>query len=272
MHAVARSSAREATPADAPLASTAPLIAVIAPLNYPDHTNETYDLIVKFARRALHTLANLGARTLFIDPAADDFPLTCPSVDGLLLLGGGDVDPALYRHNDHVPSLYGVDRRCDDRTVKLIYTALNQDVPIFGICRGLQLINVMYGGTLIPDLGPESGHYGIPGSQSLLIDERVHIEKDSNLAHILGRSSALVRHGHHQAVGQIAPSFRVAARTADGVIEAIEHEDPDIWVLGVQWHPEDIDNAVDDTETALFAAFLARARYVCSRRYQRYGE
>lgn len=246
----------EVLPAAPVTAFGAPLIGVVAPLNYPGLTDETRELVVRFTRTALNTLTELGARLSITDPIADTPDAVDAHVDGMLLLGGGDVDPTLYGHLEEVPNLYGVDRRCDLRTLESIQHALDRQLPVFGICRGAQMLNLAYGGTLIPDLGPDTPHHG-HGADPLFLDDTVLIESDTRLADILGRQTVTVRNGHHQAVGDVAPQLRVAARGTDGVIEAVEHRDPDIWLLGVQWHPEDSDGSATD-RTALFSAFVAR--------------
>jgi putative glutamine amidotransferase len=233
----------------------APLIGVIAPLDYPGIGEETRALIVRFTRSVLNTLTELGARFRILEPTTDaPLPLD-DAIDGLLLLGGGDMDPALYGYHDHVPELSGVDRRCDERTIEAVHWGLDRRLPVFGICRGAQVINVAHGGTVIPDLGPDSPHKG-HGDNPTFVDDPVIVEPDTRLAGIFSRVEVTVRNGHHQAVGDVAPALRVAARGLDGVIEAVEHRDPDVWLLGVQWHPEDTDGSAAD-RTALFSAFLA---------------
>ena len=175
----------------------------------------------------------------------------------MLLLGGGDVDPHLYGHCQPVPNLYGVDRGCDERSLALIKQAVDSRRPVLGICRGSQLINVAYGGSLIPDLGPDNPHRG-HGDGPMFLDDTVIIEPHTRLAEILGEQRLTVRNGHHQAVGEVAPDLTVAARGLDGVVEAVEHRDPHCWVLGVQWHPEDSDGS-DYTRRALFGELLAQA-------------
>jgi putative glutamine amidotransferase len=246
----------EILPAAPVTALDAPLIAVVVPLNYSDHTDETRELVVRFTRTALRTLTELGARVSIIDPTAEEAATVEDQIDGVLLLGGGDVDPTLYGHLEEVSGLYGVDRRADLRTLESIQQALDRQLPVFGICRGSQMLNLAYGGTLIPDLGPDTPHHG-HGADPLFVDDTVLIESDTLLSGILGRPTATVRNGHHQAVGDVAPQLRVSARGIDGVVEAIEHRDPHTWVLGVQWHPEDSDGSAAD-RAALFSAFLER--------------
>ncbi|MDV3130071.1 gamma-glutamyl-gamma-aminobutyrate hydrolase family protein [Mycobacterium sp. 21AC1] len=234
-----------------------PDICVVVPLNSPDTTAETRELVVRFTRTALVTLIDMGANPQVLDISAPDAPAPRPGVAGVLLLGGGDVDPTLYGHHGEVPNLYGVDRGCDDRTVAVINDAVSAAIPILGICRGSQLINVAYGGTLIPDLGPDTPHHG-HGDDPLFVDDTVVVEEGSRLARILGVTRLTVRNGHHQAVHAVAPELRAAAHGLDGVVEGVEHRDPAKWVLGVQWHPEDTDGPAE-ARVALFGALLAQA-------------
>jgi putative glutamine amidotransferase len=236
---------------------TGPRIAVLVPLNFPDQTAETRDLVVRFTRTALDCLAGLGAQLQVIDISRDDAPGLGPDVTGVLLLGGGDVDPALYGHHGDVPNLYGVDRGCDDRTLDAIGAALVNRIPVLGVCRGAQLLNVYFGGTLLPDLGPDSPHHG-HGDDPLFLDDTVLIEPGTRLRAVVGRSELTVRNGHHQAVGEVAPQLRVAACGLDGVIEGVEHRDAATWMVGVQWHPEDSDGPAD-TRLALFRALITEA-------------
>jgi putative glutamine amidotransferase len=236
---------------------TSPRIAVVVPLNFPDFTEETRELVIRFTRTALSALAESGAALQVIDVSDPGCPDLDEDVSGVLLLGGGDVDPHLYGHDAPVANLYGVDRGCDERTLALIRRAVDTRRPVLGICRGSQMINVAYGGSLIPDLGPDNPHRG-HGDQPMFLDDTVMIEPHTRLAGILGRQCLTVRNGHHQAVGEVAPDLTVAARGIDGVVEAVEHRDPHCWVLGVQWHPEDSDGS-DYSRRALFGELLAEA-------------
>lgn len=235
----------------------APRIAVVVPLNFPDFTEETRDLVIRFTRTALSALVDCGAACQMIDVSDPGCPALDDDVSGVLLLGGGDVDPDLYGYRDAVPNLYGVDRGCDERTLALIKAAVDTGRPILGICRGSQLINVAYGGTLIPDLGSDNPHRG-HGDDPMFLDDTVLLEPRTRLAELLGAQSLTVRNGHHQAVGEVAPDLTVAARGVDGVVEAVEHRDPHCWVLGVQWHPEDSDGSAHP-RLALFGALVQQA-------------
>ncbi|PTW91394.1 putative glutamine amidotransferase [Microbacteriaceae bacterium MWH-Ta3] len=251
----------------ADLPDDAPTVAVVVSLNFPDMTDEINDLVIRFTTTALESLTHAGARSILVDSSLDALP--DPSVvhaaDGVLFLGGGDVDPGLYGVTGPVPHLYGVDRAADVYSIDLINATIARDAPLFAICRGSQLLNFAQGGSLIPDLDPWALHRGGPG-KPMFLDEPVSLEPGSKIRKILGRDRIAVRSGHHQAVGEVAPSLRVSARADDGIIEGTEHRTA-TWVVGVQWHPEDSDGSREDRD-ALFAAFVEQVRANQSRRRQ----
>ncbi|WP_312856826.1 gamma-glutamyl-gamma-aminobutyrate hydrolase family protein [Arthrobacter mobilis] len=241
----------------AELPAGAPRIAVVVSLTFPGMTAQTLELMRRFTRTAFEALLAAGARAELVDSAAADLlpPAELAGCDGVLFLGGGDVDGALYGHHGYVPNSYGVDRRADEYCLELIRGVLDRDQPLLAICRGSQLLNVACGGTLVPDLDPWQLHRGGPG-KPIFLDEEVSLVPGSRIARILGRERATVRSGHHQAVGTVAPALAVAAVADDGVVEGTEHREKS-WVLGVQWHPEDSDGSAGD-RALLFEAFVAR--------------
>jgi putative glutamine amidotransferase len=196
------------------------------------------DAIVRqFADRALHALEAAGGDPMLIDISSDARPDPAALIGqcaGLLILGGADIDPTFYGDQPH-PATYGVDPEADRYEIAAVRGALDHGTPVVGICRGMQVINVAGGGTLVQDLGADTPHHGPP--HAIMVTQRVQIDADSRLGAILGRTEIAVRTGNHQAVQRVAPDFTVVGRAADGVIEAIEHATA--WVLGVQWHPED---------------------------------
>ncbi|MFJ4210908.1 gamma-glutamyl-gamma-aminobutyrate hydrolase family protein [Paenarthrobacter sp. NPDC089675] len=252
------------TPADvipdgfADLPGNAPIIAVVVSLNFPDMTVEVSELVKRFTRTAMETLLNAGARAVLVDSSASALPdpKHIENADGVLFLGGGDVDPSLYGVRGPVPNLYGVERRADEYCMELIDQTLTRDAPMLAICRGSQLLNLTCGGTLIPDLDPYKLHRGGKG-ESMFLDEPITIIHGTRLHNILGQDRITVRSGHHQAVEQAGPTLRVAAVADDGIIEGTEHKD-NTWVVGVQWHPEDSDGNADDRKR-LFEAFVEQA-------------
>lgn len=194
-------------------------------------------LVRELAERALHALEAAGGAPTLVDIAADGRPdpdALTGRFAGLLILGGSDIDPACYGARPH-PATYGVDPDADRYEIAAARTALDHHTPIVGICRGMQVLNVAGGGTLVQDLGEETPHHGPPSA--IMVTQRVQVEPASRLGGILGRRAVDVRTGNHQAVREVANGFTVVARADDGVVEAIEHETA--WAIGVQWHPED---------------------------------
>jgi putative glutamine amidotransferase len=165
---------------------------------------------------------------------------------GLLLTGGDDVAPERYGQTAH-PAIVEVAPERDEFEIGLVHEARKRGLPIFAICRGIQVLNVACGGTLvqhIPDEIPGALDHSlkVPPHQSFDHAHDIWIEADSLLARLMeerlnGADSCAVNSRHHQAVKQVAEGFRVVATAPDGIIEAIE--DPAArYCLGVQWHPE----------------------------------
>ena len=236
-----------------------PHIAVVMSLNFPDLIDSVAELVRRYGRSALQYLEDNNARWTFFDTSGvlpdgvsiDDF-------DGLLVLGGGDVDSEIYGVSGPVPHEYGVDLEADEFSIDLIRAAIGGGTPTLGICRGSQLMNVAFGGTLIPDIAENGTHHGDHDGE-LMIDEEVVVQSGSRLEEILQTTTVVGKTGHHQAVADVATVFRVAATAHDGVVEAIEHSSE--WAIGVQWHPEDVE-ASQDSASPLFAAFVEQ----CARR------
>jgi putative glutamine amidotransferase len=184
----------------------------------------------------------------------DDTRTLVASAHGLLVQGGGDVDPARYDESAH-PTTAGIDDAHDDVEISLVRAALAADVPVLGICRGMQVLNVALGGSLRQD-------HSLAGIDPTTHTDTYHditVEPDSLLARALGTTRPERCHSwHHQAVARLGTDLRVVATAPDGTIEAIEHV-RNTWVVGVQWHPED-DAASTPDQQRLFDEFVARAR------------
>lgn len=193
-----------------------------------------------------------GGRPLLVPPTTEGVEETLDVLHGLLLTGGSDLDPALYGQEPH-PETFGVHALRDEAELALLEGALERDMPVFGICRGIQVINVGRGGDLhqhLPEVVGHEGHKHDPPGQFLEHD--VEIEPDTRLAAVLGRRTRVMSH-HHQALRRLGEGLVEAAHAEDGTVEAIEARDRR-FVLGVLWHPE----AGDDP--ALFEAFVEEAR------------
>ena len=166
-------------------------------------------------------------------------------VDGLMLTGGDDIEPSRYGETAHATTVTAESGR-DEFEIALVRAARARRLPIFAICRGVQVLNVACGGTLVQDIPSEVGagvkhSLTVPPNTPYVLAHEVWVEKDSLLARLLGdrvsADSCEVNSRHHQAVKAVAPGFRVSATAPDGVVEAIEDpEQP--FCLGVQWHPE----------------------------------
>ncbi|HEY7984621.1 MAG TPA: gamma-glutamyl-gamma-aminobutyrate hydrolase family protein [Ktedonobacterales bacterium] len=178
-------------------------------------------------------------------------------LDGLLLTGGGDVDPRHYAEASHAKT-ETPDAARDQIELAIVRDALRQDLPILGICRGMQLFNVARGGTLIQDIPtqvPGAVEHDPSGNRGAFAMHSIAIEPDSRLAHILGTASHTVNSYHHQAVARPGAGVRVVARASDGVAEAIELAGHD-FALAVQFHPERLVER-DARLANLFSAFVA---------------
>jgi putative glutamine amidotransferase len=168
------------------------------------------------------------------------------AIDGLLLTGGEDVAPSRYGEPTH-PSVVDVDAERDEFEFALVGEARRRNLPILAICRGIQVLNVACGGTLVQDIASEvpgalEHRWTVPPHKPYDLAHEVWVDKDTLLARLMRErlsdtDACEANSRHHQAVKQVAAGFRVSATAPDGVIEAIE--DPAArFCLGVQWHPE----------------------------------
>lgn len=199
--------------------------------------------------------ASLRAYILpILDP--DDADDALEGMSGLLLTGGEDVDPRHYQAAAHAALGELHDAR-DAFELALVRAARARRLPTFAICRGVQVLNVALGGSLVQDL-PSEWPNALAHDGSWARDARVHeanIVAGSRLALAAVDARITVNSMHHQAIDRVAEGLRVVARAPDGVIEAVESRDGDWWMLGVQWHPEELTTSVDRWDRALFAAF-----------------
>jgi putative glutamine amidotransferase len=181
-------------------------------------------------------------------------------LDGLILTGGKDVDPARYGQDPH-PATDTPRTDRDEWEDRLVRVALERKVPLFGICRGLQMLNVVLGGTLhqhLPDV-IGSSRYNVGGG--VFSENEVRLEPATRLASVLaGHESLTVLSYHHQAIDRLADGLVVSARADDGIIQAVELSSPQ-FAIAVQWHPEE---SAEDLR--LFAALVDAARVHADRR------
>ncbi|MEG1749878.1 MAG: gamma-glutamyl-gamma-aminobutyrate hydrolase family protein, partial [Tannerellaceae bacterium] len=191
-------------------------------------------------------------------------------LDGLLMSGGGDINP-LFVNEEPIPQLQDVDTLRDEYDLVLLRLAMARQLPIMGICRGHQVLNVAFGGTVYQDIHSQSDHGLLKHSQTLAREFASHsvtiAKGESKLrAALLGdaekdgdEETVLVNSFHHQAIKEIAPELIPTATAPDGINEAMEH--PDREVFSVQWHPEAMASNGDEQMAKLFALHVSSAKF-----------
>ncbi len=195
-------------------------------------------------------------RILYPDIPSSEFT----DIDGLLLTGGPDIDPVHYNETEHETA--DVDRGRDKLELQVFEWAMEKDIPVFGVCRGIQVMNVMIGGSLYQDI-PSQFTDHLTHKRMEDTDDDWHpikIQPDSLLNQITKEKTAEVNSRHHQALKVIADGFAVTAQSEDGIIEAIEDESKK-FMLGVQYHPERMFKTAESREHRgkLFKAFIKAA-------------
>ncbi|HET9672491.1 MAG TPA: gamma-glutamyl-gamma-aminobutyrate hydrolase family protein [Actinomycetota bacterium] len=214
----------------------------------------------------LDSIRRAGARAAILAPGEDGDPRDLlEPFDGLLLVGGGDVDPARYA-GDPDGHVYGVEPDRDESEIALLRAAERIAMPTLCVCRGMQVMNVAFGGSLLPHLPDVSGllEHGVPIEGTETIHEVIP-EPGSRLAAVTKAGSLECASHHHQGIDRLGDGLVVTGRSADGLVEAIERvvddrDDPQApWMLGVQWHPEETADR-DPAQRALFDALTLLAR------------
>lgn len=219
---------------------------------------------VRLNEAYVNAVAASGMIPLIVAPLDTGFAEIVARVDGLVLTGGEDVAPSRYGARRHERTGESHDAR--DRTELALFSAARAArLPVLAICRGLQVANVALGGTLVQDLPTERAS-GTVHDRSDARATRVHevgIAGGSRLAAAIGARTITVNSSHHQAIDRVAPGLAVTATAPDGVVEGAEWtEDADWWMLGVQWHPEELMQTPDGWDRALFASFRERVAAV----------
>jgi gamma-glutamyl-gamma-aminobutyrate hydrolase PuuD len=182
------------------------------------------------------------------------------SIDGIVFPGGGDFDPAYY-HEKPIPQMGTINAPRDTFEIRLLHLAAANNVPVLGICRGLQLINVAFGGSLYQDIPVQYYDKSVSHRQKKSNNEPSHsviVEDSTVFSKIVGDKILMVNSAHHQAVKRLADGFTISGKSADGIIEAMEKIDSANWILGVQFHPEQLINK-DKTLLKIFQGFIDEA-------------
>lgn len=236
--------------------SPAPLVALTATTTDADgtvrvRTNAAYV-------RALDAAGVVPLVLPPLEPTRADRALD--AVSGLVLTGGEDVAPWRYGESP-LPGLGTVNEARDAWELALIDAARSRRLPTLAICRGIQVLNVALGGSLVQDI-PSQCPSAIPHAQKAARGARVHqirVESGSRLAELLNTDHLTVNSSHHQSIARVADQLRVTARAPDGIIEGAEWNDADWWAVAVQWHPEELIETPETWDRSLFARFVAEA-------------
>lgn len=241
-----------------------PLIGITAYNYIKPTTGWRYD--VCYGKNAV-AIENAGGLPVLIPSmvSLDTLREIYERLDGVLLPGGGDINPERYTSEPEANiKLYDISDERDAMEIAMAKWAIEDDLPVFGICRGIQVMNVALGGSLVQDIPAHIEtdlRHSITSPQeearnTILHD--VHIADDSLLSSIIGESTVPVNSLHHQALRDVASKATISATSPDGIVEGIELPEKQ-FVLAVQWHPEDL---VDDDQRMenLFTSFVASAR------------
>lgn len=206
--------------------------------------------------RYAEAIARARGVVLTVPPLAESLPdveSLVAAVDGVLIQGGGDIDPAHYGEEKRSDTVYGIVAAHDDFELAVVREAVRQDKPLLAICRGIQLLNVALGGTLHQDLGDvlsdRESHWDTYHPVTLTAGSRLALAMDTT-------APQRCHSYHHQALRDVALELTVVARAPDNTVEAVEHQDAQ-WIVGVQWHPEDDALATADQQK-LFDGFVAQ--------------
>jgi putative glutamine amidotransferase len=239
-----------------------PLVAITATTRVQEGA-ERVRLNVAYVRAA----ASAGVIPVVVPPLEDPKAAgpVLASISGLILSGGEDVNPDRYGEAPHPRAYVPHDAR-DAWEMALLRVARERRLPTLAICRGIQVANVALGGTLVQDL-PSQWRDAIAHDGEAR-DRRTHevrVEPSSRLASLLGTTALCTNSLHHQALATVAPGLRISATAPDGVIEGVEWDGDDWWMIGVQWHPEELTRTAESWDRRLFAAFAG----ACAQRRQR---
>jgi putative glutamine amidotransferase len=230
-------------------------ILVVGSLTPPGVSDDLKGLLLEFSDVAFSSVRRNKGQLHFIEASAPDRTpqLALDGMDGLLVLGGADADPMCYGQPRQAQTMYGINSVADRFELELLRHAEARDLPVLGICRGMQLMNILHGGDLVQEIGSGTIHYDA-ANHTPMVFHLVELEPDSRLHDIYKGRTLSVRSGHHQAVGRVGEKLAVTARAGDGIVEAVEvlgrH-----WMVGVQWHPEDPAASATDLDL-LIAGFI----------------
>jgi putative glutamine amidotransferase len=229
---------------------------ILIPIPVQDAEKRRYTL----GKNYVHSLIACGAAPILLPTSLDrdTWRALYSEADGVLLTGGGDVEPDVFEEEKH-PATDDINPERDDIEIALARWALADDKPMFAICRGIQVVNVALGGSLIQDIPTQYGqrieHRGsVIGAARDHVLHEVCIEPGARITEVFGPGNVGVNSFHHQAIKALGDGLIVTSRAPDGIIESVEMPDRRYY-LGVQWHPEEMTAGRADM-LALFQAFV----------------
>ena len=237
----------------------APLIGVTPSATTNSLGIRTYMLAVDYTE----AVEQAGGMPVILPLHIDDIDGLLDALDGIVFSGGGDIDPAIFHQEKH-ETTDSIDAERDSFEIALIEKAFARDVPILAICRGIQVMNVAQGGTLIQDIPSQTGSDAEHAQRSVGVGEHDIFQSATVLAgknpvtEAMGEGLVDINSFHHQALGDVAPSLQVVATSDDGIIEAV-YAPAQTFAIGTQWHPERL--AAEHAEhLALFQQLVEAAR------------
>ena len=237
-----------------------PIIGITArPQNVPSARNEILSYLV-FHTYSDSVVRGGGIPVLILPVENSLVDSVLDRVDGLLFTGGGDIAPERYgAERDEAVRMVNHERDAFELT--LVEKAYERKMPVMAICRGNQVVNVAFGGTLVQDLPSHAGAHGhdIVGEGAYEPHAQALVEEDSRIAEVIGAGLHGINSIHHQAVEEVGDGLRVVAAAPDGTVEALEHEDASWPLISVQWHPEYLGVRDHGDSHDLFASFVESA-------------
>jgi putative glutamine amidotransferase len=247
-----------------------PLIAVVGYHLAPGRVTRWLDGGYGVPGPYLDALRRADARVLIVSPGeTNGAEEILEPFDGLMLVGGGDVDPALYGAEPDVEHTYGVEPDRDRLEIELLRAADRMALPTLAICRGMQVLNIAFGGTLHQHLPSMPGmlEHGVPVTDSVSTHD-VKPAPRSRLLATAGVDVLVCSSHHHQGIDRVGEGLLATGSSEDGLVESLERvvDDPyqEVWMLGVQWHPEDT-AAEDPAQQAIFDGFALMSKWRGSR-------
>jgi putative glutamine amidotransferase len=236
-----------------------PLIAVSAAIEVLPTAFGEVDC-TRLATAYTNAVYAVGGRPVVMPVVTDPPYDLLAGFDGLILTGGGDLDPSLYGE-DSDPTVYGIRPDRDAFEIALYREAVARRLPVLAICRGMQLVNILRGGTLTQHITSDPRHWQErPPAEP---NHEIAVTPGSVLADVVGGAEAQVNSYHHQCLRELGDGLRITAVCLE-IIEAVEATDSD--VVAVQWHPEQM-AATDQTQRSLFENLVQRAAAACRNRF-----